>query len=97
MFVQAILRLKTPLMVLMVPQAAVQVDQQGPGVCSPLTGKQGNPQEPGHRGTVPPNPDLTPAIRIVIRGVQKARPGDAVIVKDYIPATEASEGTASDQ
>lgn len=43
------------------------------------------------------NSGLDAGDRIVIRGVQKARPGDAVIVKDYIPATEASEGTASDQ
>lgn len=101
MFVQAILRLKEPLMGLMVPQAAVQVDQRGPYVLaidpeSKVTRKN---LVTGERfgENVLIQSGLEVGDRIVMRGVQKARPGDPVIVKDYAPGTEASEGSTRDQ
>lgn len=101
MFVRAILRLKHPLQGLMVPQAALQVDQRGSYVL--VVDKQDKvmrknlitSERIGEDVLV--NSGLEPGARVIIRGVQKARPGDKVIVMDFKPATKVNEGENSDQ
>jgi len=101
MFVKVILQLNHPLKGLMVPQAAVQVDQRGTYVLAVdennmvvrknlITGERR-----GENTLV--NSGLDAGTRVIIRGVQQARPGQKVQASVYKPATEASEGENSDQ
>ncbi len=97
LFVQAKLRLKQPLQGLMVPQATVQVDQRGTYVLAVdeqdsvtrkniMTGER-------FGENVLVNSGLEVGDRVIIRGVQKARPGTKVTVSEYKPATEAATGS----
>jgi len=96
MFVRVILRLEEPLMSLTVPQAAVQVDQRGTYVLAvddnnQVTRKNLIVGERLGENTVV-NSGLDAGTRVIVRGVQKARPGQTVNVSEYKPATQASEG-----
>ncbi|MGB1466313.1 MAG: efflux RND transporter periplasmic adaptor subunit [Alcanivorax nanhaiticus] len=99
LYVQAQVRFKKPLMGLMIPQAAVQVDQVGTYALAVdgsdmVTRKN---IETGQRfgENVLVTSGLDAGARIIVRGVQKARPGSLVTVSDYKPATEASSGSAA--
>ena len=94
MFAQAILRLDHPLQSLMVPQATIPVDQRGTYVLvvdnnnmvtrkNIVTGERLNEN-------VLINSGLDAGERVIIRGVQQARPGDTVTPTAYVPATSAS-------
>ncbi len=100
MFVRAILRLDTPLQALMVPQAAVQVDQRGSYVLSVdanntvvrmnlTTGER-----IGENVLV--NAGLQTGDQVIVRGVQQARAGDKVKVSAFKPATDEHEVKHSD-
>ncbi|MEE2733606.1 MAG: efflux RND transporter periplasmic adaptor subunit [Pseudomonadota bacterium] len=99
LYVQALVRVKQPIMVLMIPQAAVQVDQRGTYVLAVddtdtvtrinmVTGER-----VGENVLV--NSGLDTGDRVIIRGVQKVRPGSPVKVEEYKPATEASTGSST--
>ncbi len=101
MFVRAVLRLTQPVMGLMVPQQAVQVDQQGSYVLAVdennmvtrknlVTG-----QRIGENTLV--NAGIEVGTTVIVRGVQKARVGDTVKTLPFQPATEEHKGEASDQ
>jgi membrane fusion protein (multidrug efflux system) len=94
-YVRAVLRLKEPLMGLMIPQAAVQVDQRGTYVLAVdehesvtrinlVTGER-------FAEKVLVNSGLEVGTRVIVRGIQKTRPGDTVVALDYQPATEESQ------
>lgn len=98
MFVRAVLSLKTPRKSIVVPQASVQVDQQGSYV---LTVDEQNK-------VVRKNIDTDKRIgenvlvlsglqlndRVIVRGIQKVRPGNEVIVSEFIPATGSHDTKA---
>lgn len=105
MFVRAILRLSQPLQGLMVPQAAVQVDQRGQYVLvvdnnNTVTRKNLTTGERIAENVIIDS-GLEKGAQVIVRGVQKARPGDKVIAKAYKPAsntnTANAEGKNSDQ
>jgi len=98
LYVRAMLRLKEPLQGLMIPQAAVQVDQRGTYVLAVddndsvtrinlITGER-----IGENVLV--NSGLDVGARVIVRGVQKVRPGTKVTVSEMKPATPES-GTDS--
>ncbi|HEY7774721.1 MAG TPA: efflux RND transporter periplasmic adaptor subunit [Marinagarivorans sp.] len=96
MYAHAVLRAAQPLKNLMVPQATIQVDQQGTYV---LTVDKNNTVVrknvvTGERASenVLINSGLDAGEQVIIRGVQKARPGDRVVPIPYAPATSPSEG-----
>lgn len=101
MFVRAILRLDHPLQGLMVPQASVQVDQRGTYVLvvdeNNMVARKNLVTSERIGENVLVNSGLNVGDRVVMRGVQKARPGDVVVVSEFKPATDADEGVASDQ
>lgn len=97
LYVQAIVRVKVPVMGLMIPQASLQVDQLGTYVLAVddtdtvtrinlTTGER-----VGENVLV--NSGLEAGARVIIRGVQKARPGTKVTVSEFKPATEAAAGS----
>lgn len=101
LFVKVILQLDKPLMGLVVPQAAVQVDQQGTYVLAvdesnTVTRKNLTTGERLGEHTLV-NSGLDAGDQVIIRGVQQARVGDTVKKLPYIPATAAHEGETSDQ
>lgn len=101
MFVKVTLKLEQPLMGLMIPQAALQVDQQGTYVLGvddsdTITRKNLIVGERFGENTLV-NSGLEAGTRIVIRGVQQVRVGDTVIATPFEPATKAAEGDTSDQ
>ncbi len=83
LYVQAMVRLIQPLQGLMIPQAAVQVDQLGSYVLSIDSSDQvvrNNIQTgPRYSENVLVESGLEAGARVIIRGIQKARPGSAVI------------------
>ncbi|TVZ38286.1 membrane fusion protein (multidrug efflux system) [Alteromonadaceae bacterium 2753L.S.0a.02] len=101
MFVRVVLQLEEPLMGLMAPQAAVQVDQQGTYVLAVDSNNQVTRknlvtgERIGENTLV--NSGLESGTLIIVRGVQKVRVGDTVIPLPYEPATPASEGDNRDQ
>lgn len=101
MFVKATLKLEQPLMGLMIPQASLQVDQQGTYVLAVdennmVTRKNLIAGERVGENTLV-NSGLDAGTRIIVRGVQKARVGDQVKAIPFEPATQAAEGDARDQ
>lgn len=97
MFVQARLRLKESLTGLMIPQAALQVDQQGTYV---FTVNQNNVVVRSNIMTgdrfgedVLVLEGLAPGDNVILRGIQKVRPGSEVLASPFQPAT-ASETPA---
>lgn len=99
LYVKALLRLTHPLQGLMIPQAAVQVDQRGSYVLTvddTNTVNRSNVVTGDRIGEkVLVNSGLQAGERVVIRGVQKARPGTQVTVSEFKPATPANEGSAT--
>lgn len=101
LFVKVILRLDQPLMGLMVPQAAVQVDQQGTYVLAVdnnntvMRKNLATGERLGEYTLV--NTGLESGERVIIRGIQQARVGDTVKTLPYKPATAAHGGETSDQ
>jgi len=101
MYVKAILRLEKPLMGLMVPQAAVQVDQQGTYVLAVDDGNKVTRknlitgQRQGEYTLV--NSGLEAGTKVIMRGIQQARVGDTVKASPFKPATQAQEGNTRDQ
>lgn len=97
MFVQAHVRLKDSLQGLMIPQAALQVDQQGTYVFT--VNKENrvlrNNLMTGDRfgENVLVSEGLQPGDRVILRGIQKVRPGSDVQVSEYKPATEPHTGS----
>lgn len=94
MFVKVILQLNKPLMGLLIPQATVQVDQQGTYVLAVdekniVTRKNLVTGERLGENTLV-NSGVEAGDRVIIRGVQKARPGQEVAPLAYEPATKAS-------
>lgn len=94
MFAHAILRLAHPLQSLMLPQASIQVDQRGTYVLTVdsndivtrknvITGERMNEN-------VLINSGVDAGEKVIIRGVQKARPGDKVTPTPFVPATPTS-------
>ncbi|SMF44185.1 membrane fusion protein, multidrug efflux system [Alteromonadaceae bacterium Bs31] len=101
MFVRVALRLKEPVMGLMLPQAAVQADQQGTYVLAvdennQVTRKNLVTGERFGENTLV-NSGLEAGTRVIMRGLQKARVGDTVKALAYEPATAEHKGEASDQ
>lgn len=97
MFVQAHVRLKQTLQGLMIPQAALQVDQQGTYVFT-VNAKNlvlRNNLMTGDRfgENVLVSEGLQPGDKVILRGIQKVRPGSEVQVSDYKPATEPHAGS----
>ena len=99
LYVQALVRVKDPIMGLMIPQSAVQVDQRGTYVLAVddtdtvtrinlVTGER-------FGENVLVDSGLDTGARVIIRGVQKARPGTKVTTSPYKPATEANPGSAA--
>ena len=91
LYVQAILSLHQPLQGLMIPQATVQVDQQGSYVLiidEKDQVKRINIQT-GSRfdENVLVESGLDEGAQVIIRGIQKVRPGNAVIATKFVPAT----------
>ena len=97
MFVQAHVRLIDTLQGLMIPQAALQVDQQGTYVFT--VNKENrvlrNNLMTGDRfgENVLVSEGLQAGDRVILRGIQKVRPGSEVIASDYKPATTAHTGS----
>lgn len=98
MFARATLRIKTPVTALMVPQAAVQVDQRGPYVlivAADNTVARKNIQTGERVGeNVIVTTELEEGAQVIVRGTQKARPGDTVKSLPFQPATAPSTGDA---
>lgn len=98
MFARATLRIKTPVTALMVPQAAVQVDQRGPYVlivAADNTVARKNIQTGERVGeNVIVTTGLEEGAQVIVRGTQKARPGDTVKSLPFQPATAPSTGDA---
>ena len=99
MYVRATLRVKKPISVLMVPQSAVQVDQQGTYVLTVTDASEVSRVNVTTSERVDENVVVTGGLEegasVIIRGVQKARPGDTVKTAPYQPATQATDGDAS--
>lgn len=96
MFVKVQLQRDTPMMGLLIPQAAVQVDQQGSYVFTvdesdTIKRKNLNTGERIGEFTLV-NSGLDGGERVVVRGVQKTRPGQKVKVSEYQPATTPTAG-----
>lgn len=98
LYVQALVRVKEPLMGLMIPQSAVQVDQRGTYVLA-VDGNDAvtrinmvTGERVGENVLV--NSGLETGARVIVRGVQKARPGTKVKASPFKPATEANQGSA---
>jgi len=100
MYVQAMVRVKEAFQSLMIPQAAVQVDQQGSYVLAvdgSDTVSRINLTTGDRVGeNVLVNSGLQAGTRIIMRGIQKARPGDKVLVSPYKPATEPDPEPSSE-
>ena len=81
---------------LMIPQAALQVDQRGTYVLAVgehNTVKRINLTTGERFGeNVLVNSGLDAGERVIVRGVQKVRPGTEVKVSEYKPATEPAAG-----
>jgi len=94
MFVRTILRLEKPVQSLVVPQAAVQVDQLGSYVFivddSDKVVRKNIETDDRIGENVVIIDGLDAGDRVIVRGIQRVRPGDAVMVSDFIPATSAS-------
>lgn len=99
MYVQADVQLKNPVTGLMIPQSALQVDQQGTYVLAVDDSDSVtriNIQTGDRQGeNVLVSSGLDAGTRVIVRGVQKARPGATVVVSEFKPATEANAGSAS--
>lgn len=99
MFVRATLRLKKAVSALMVPQAAVQVDQRGTYVLAVTPENQVTRKniQTGERvgESVVVTTGLDEGASVIVRGTQKARPGDSVKALPYEPATQPSAGGES--
>ena len=97
LYVQAVVRVKEPIMGLMIPQAALQVDQRGTYVLAVgehNTVKRINLTTGERFGeNVLVNSGLDAGERVIVRGVQKVRPGTEVKVSEYKPATEPAAGS----
>ncbi|MCK0154362.1 efflux RND transporter periplasmic adaptor subunit [Alcanivorax sp. S6407] len=97
MFVQAHVRLKESLQGLMIPQAALQVDQQGTYVFT--VNKENrvlrNNLMTGDRfgENVLVSEGLQVGDRVILRGIQKVRAGSEVKALDYKPATTPHAGS----
>lgn len=93
MFVRAILRLEEPVQSLVVPQAAVQVDQLGSYVFVADSNNKVVRKDIETDDRIGENVvvvlGLESGDRVIARGVQQARPGDTVKVFDYVPTTSA--------
>ncbi len=94
MYVQAVVRVTDAFQSLMIPQAAVQVDQQGTYVLAvddSDTVTRINLTTGDRVGeNVLVNSGLKAGTRIIMRGIQKVRPGSEVKVSEYKPSTEPS-------
>lgn len=97
MYVQAQVRLKESLSGLMIPQAALQVDQQGTYV---FTVNENNRVlrtnlQTGERfgENVLVTEGVQAGAKVILQGIQKVRPGSEVVVSDYKPATQAHAGS----
>ncbi|MCP5206499.1 MAG: efflux RND transporter periplasmic adaptor subunit [Hahellaceae bacterium] len=101
MFVTAVLQLNEPLMGLMVPQAAVQVDQVGTYVLvvdnENMVSRKNITTGDRFGENVLVADGLELDEQVIVRGVQKARPGTTVTVSEYKAATAPSEGDVSDK
>ena len=97
MFVQAHVRLKQSLSGLMIPQAALQVDQQGTYVFTVNTNNlvlRNNLMTGDRFGeNVLVTEGLVAGEKVILRGIQKVRPGSEVQVSDYKPATDPHTGS----
>lgn len=97
MYVQAVVRVKEPILGLMIPQAALQVDQRGTYVLAVDDSNKVTRinMTAGERfgENVLVNSGLDAGVRIIVRGVQKARPGTEVRVSEFKPATKAAAGS----
>lgn len=96
MYVQAEVRMKESLQGLMIPQAALQVDQQGTYV---FTVNEENKVQRRNLETsdrygenVLVTSGLQAGTKVIVAGIQKVRPGSEVIASDFKPATEAHTG-----
>ena len=99
LYVQAQVRFKTPVTGLMIPQAAVQVDQVGTYALAVdennmVTRKN---LDTGERfaENVLVTAGLDAGDRVIVRGIQKARPGDEVVATDYAASSTPATGTES--
>lgn len=97
MYVQAQVRLKESLSGLMIPQAALQVDQQGTYV---FTVNENNlvlrtNLQTGERfgENVLVTEGMQAGAKVILQGIQKVRPGSEVVVSDYKPATQPHAGS----
>ncbi|MEQ3725729.1 efflux RND transporter periplasmic adaptor subunit [Alcanivorax sp.] len=101
MFVQAQVRLKESIQGLMLPQAALQVDQQGTyvfAVNEQDTVIRLNLQTGERIGeNVLVDDGLPAGTRVILRGIQKVRPGSVVTATAFKPATQAHEGSPDTQ
>jgi len=96
MFVRALLSLEKPVQSLVIPQAAVQVDQLGSYVfiadsSDKVVRKNIETDDRIGENVVIIN-GLNTGERVILRGIQRVRPGDTVMVSDFVPGTGASEG-----
>jgi len=93
MYVRTILRLEKPVKSLVIPQAAVQADQLGSYVFitedNKVVRKNIDTDDRIGENVVVLN-GLKTGDRVIVRGIQKARPGDTVKVSDFVPATRSS-------
>ncbi|MAR91742.1 MAG: efflux transporter periplasmic adaptor subunit [Pseudomonadales bacterium] len=100
LYVQAEVQLKEPREGLMIPQAALQVDQRGTYVFTVNDSNvvQRRNLETGDRvgEQVLVNTGLQPGARVIVRGVQKARPGAEAKVTPYQPGTPPSQPARDD-
>ncbi|MDY6943651.1 MAG: efflux RND transporter periplasmic adaptor subunit [Pseudomonadota bacterium] len=103
MYVQAVVRLKEPLQGLMIPQAALQVDQRGTYVLAVDDNDMVTRLNVSSGERIGENVLITSglnvATRVIVRGVQKARPGMKVVASMYQPAAAAqsdAEGPIDD-
>lgn len=96
MYVQAQVRMKESLYGLMIPQAALQVDQQGTYVFT-VNGsnkvQRTNLQTSDRYGeNVLVTSGLQAGAKVIVSGIQKVRPGNEVIASEFKPATQAHLG-----
>ncbi len=96
MFARVTLSLKAPVTALMVPQAAVQVDQRGTYLLAVTEAEEVTRKniQTGERvqEDVVVSSGLDQGTQVIMRGLQKVRPGDKVKALLYQPATAPEAG-----